>query len=435
MLFVLQIIIIHLFQYIYSYDYSNIIPILPDYTYGNLNQTYVEEIAINLGTLRKLSHELKWFASKANFFTFQSKDNLLLQGYYIPSKLINQDDELINQDKIETIVFCTGWTEATIQYARFIHDLYNHNYSIFSYDLRSQGFSQSHIYDNGKVTYVDHFYRYMNDLEDFITTVIPKQLSIYHSDNKYIIELYEKKTPIYIGLSLSGLIGLSLILEKPDIISDIVLVGPCIAPSINIHLQYIVSIACSLGFERYLATRIEHDDTKIKATHSIDNAIDWDIVKHLLPHILKVAGPSYGFLNEMLKASRRLLKEASNIKNTMLLFQSSEDDFVDNVAMTTFFTNLGNNNINNNDILTKVIDDNNNITCSNNENINLDNKTCEINKTNENVLETNLIGFNNTKYQKPSRIIRYHNAYHALLKEIDYIYNQIMHDLFNYLQS
>ena len=91
---------------------------------------------------------LSWMANSSVLFTFNGKDDLPLQGYYLP----NAEDKAAAQKKGKgatnpVIVYCAGWSETSLKYAKFLRVLNNMGYSIFSFDLRGQGFSSPTGYD------------------------------------------------------------------------------------------------------------------------------------------------------------------------------------------------------------------------------------------------------------------------------------------------
>jgi len=119
---------------------------------------------------------LSWMANSSVLFTFNGKNDLPLQGYYLP----NAEDKAAAQKKGKAatnpvIVFCAGWSETSLKYAKFVRVLNNMGYSVFSFDLRGQGFSSPTGYDKGLVTHVKSFSEYVDDLDIFMTKqVMPK---------------------------------------------------------------------------------------------------------------------------------------------------------------------------------------------------------------------------------------------------------------------
>ena len=119
---------------------------------------------------------LSWMANSSVLFTFNGKNDLPLQGYYLP----NVEDKAAAQKKGKAatnpvIVFCAGWSETSLKYAKFVRVLNNMGYSVFSFDLRGQGFSSPTGYDKGLVTHVKSFSEYVDDLDIFMTKqVMPK---------------------------------------------------------------------------------------------------------------------------------------------------------------------------------------------------------------------------------------------------------------------
>jgi lysophospholipase len=330
-----------------------------EFQYGKLNATYLSTLATHVGG--DLGRDMAWLAGATRFFSFYTPNEIKLQGFYIPAeaskRLIFGEgcDDLEGaqatsckvrkslggaRQQLQPVVLCAGWSESTVLYARFIRRLHLQGYDVFSYDLRGQGFSDSLVYDSdsrSKVTHVDSFSQYVQDLEHFIKLVMPNQL--HYATFNYFGDYAIK--PIYVGVSLSGLVGLTLLKEQPNLVSNLVLVSPCISPKLDYTVRLAMGILVGLGNGKNLAARIEHDDTKVQVTHSARNALEWNKAKDLVPEILKIAGPSFGFINELLRASDSIQQAAPEIHNSMLIFQASHEEFVDNEAMGRFFSRLG----------------------------------------------------------------------------------------------
>ncbi len=188
------------------------------FEYGTLSPNFIHHIADSI-TQGDLSEELHWFANTTRFFTFKSHDDVVLQGYHIPGNLTNmfsdgemtckapsdETDGCSRMDTIRPVVFMAGWTESTVKYGKFLHQLHNEGHEIFSFDLRGQGFSASTKYTSKgrKISHVAQFSEFVGDLAQFITSVLPQQLHITSGD-RYA---HSRILPSYVGFSLSGLVG------------------------------------------------------------------------------------------------------------------------------------------------------------------------------------------------------------------------------------
>ncbi len=187
------------------------------FEYGSLTAEHLHHLADNIHQ-GELSKELHWFANKAILFTFKYLDDVIHQGYYIPGDLYQK---ALNTQQIQPceadgfcaavdtvikpVVFMAGWTESTVKYGNFLHELHDQGHDVFSFDLKGQGFSDSTKYtpEGFKISHVTEFSEFVDDLAHFMGVVMPEQLH-KHTNNVYV---GHRIVPSYIGFSLSGLIG------------------------------------------------------------------------------------------------------------------------------------------------------------------------------------------------------------------------------------
>jgi alpha-beta hydrolase superfamily lysophospholipase len=253
---------------------------------GELTSSVIVEIGNHVPFLKP---SLKWFSNNVKLFNFTTKDGLVLQGYFLDHRLSTGVD-CANQ---RVIVHCAGFTESTLKYAQYLQRLYNLGYSIFSFDLRNQGFSASAGgYSRGSVAHMDSLSNtYVLDLEYFIIKHV-------HPCSKDII---------FSGNSLSALIGLTLQQQNP-IFEKIIVYSPCIAPNIPPALHLFIWLANWMGFGSTLAVRLGTDISTEKLTHDIQNLESWRDLRLLIPNYLILAGPTFRWLNELIIASANIIK-------------------------------------------------------------------------------------------------------------------------------
>ncbi|KAJ1425049.1 Alpha/Beta hydrolase protein [Ochromonadaceae sp. CCMP2298] len=394
---------------------------------------------------------MAWLAESTRFFSFYTPNEIKLQGFYVPAEasrrlMFREGCEDLEGDQatsckvrkslgsarqqLQPVVLCAGWSESTVLYARFIRRLHLQGYDVFSYDLRGQGFSDSLVHESrGKVTHVDIFAQYVQDLEHFIKLVMPNQL--HYATYNYFGD-YDIK-PVYVGISLSGLIGLTLLREQPSLISKLVLVTPCISPKLDYAIRIAIGTLVALGNGRNLAARVEHDDTKVLVTHSTSNALSWNKARDLVPEILKISGPSFGFLNELLRASGSIQQAAPELQNSMLIFQAERDEFVDNEAMGRFFSQLG----------TAMPPTGADVDAGAGSCTSRDKGRVRIE---DEVVGVGSFGESNTstgdldvaqppcRKLKTSKLVRLPGSYHGLLRESDAIFDEVMSELIDFLR-
>ena len=231
------------------------------------------------GMARKIGGDfgehLSWMANSSMLFNFAGHGDLSLQGYYVP----NAEDKLAVQKKGKAatnpvIIYCAGWSESSLKYAKFLRVLNNMGYSIFSFDLRGQGFSSPTGFDKGLVTHVMSFTEYVDDLDLFLTKqVLPKVRSMGGSDSCAKDEAAKgtckEREYIFVGNSMSALIGMTLQLRKPETFSKMILISPALMPQgVNTVTRFAVYFANLFGFGSKLLLRLPRDISDIKSTHA-----------------------------------------------------------------------------------------------------------------------------------------------------------------------
>ena len=353
-----------------------------------------------------LSNQLKWLANHAKFHTFYGANNLKLQAMYI---------ENIYADKTP-IIFCPGFAEPMAKYTKFIRYWYDLGHSVYTFDLRGQGFSDIMEYDEGSVVHLNSFQDYVMDLKIFVDRIEKRLTQIdshytqkYSYNNNDSGDTNDKKKHheiIYIGLSLSGLIGTVYQSQVSSTTStslsslgasipfqSLVLLAPCIAPlGKNIYMKIAVALIRLVGRGNKAIVRFKQlplrnetsmeltpyniknsddvydDDNEIlngptttetdipsPTSHDVPNLDAWFAMRDVLQ--VWITGPSANWAWYVAYAGEHLLNElmknnnqaSENMKKTnIMVVQVGVETFVDNAAMNSFFNILSNNHKNNN---------------------------------------------------------------------------------------
>lgn len=122
---------------------------------GMFSNAAITTLAKSLGG--EMGGHLEWFADTAELFTFPGHDGLPLQGYHIPAPVkgskrargalsdVNSiaPDGPVEEVPLPVLIHCAGWSETTIKYSKFLRILNDQGYSIYSFDMRGQGFSSA----------------------------------------------------------------------------------------------------------------------------------------------------------------------------------------------------------------------------------------------------------------------------------------------------
>ena len=168
------------------------------------------------------------------------------------------------------------------------------DYTIFSFDMRGQGFSSSTGYDKGVVTHVNSFSEYVNDLDTFLTNQVTPKVKALIGDTTNVCNAKDSSsgsrtvgvegtstTPTnhcsaspkftYVGNSMSSLVALTLQSQKPETFDKMVCITPLILPlGVNIGTRLVVYAAYMFGFGSKLLIRLPRDISDIKNTHSLE---------------------------------------------------------------------------------------------------------------------------------------------------------------------
>lgn len=220
------------------------------------------------------SDDMIWLSQNTKLFNFETSDNFTLQGYMV--------DVTTAKKQSSVLVYCSGWTETTIKYAKFLRRMHNYGFQIFSYDLRGQGFSDPTSWDGGMVTHTTSLEAtYVSDLEYFV--------------QHHVIPAAGGKKLVFCANSFSGLIGLSLQLKNRDMFAKVVVLAPCILPNIDLKTKYQIKALRWIGFESSLLIRMNSDPTDWgkPTTHAESRWKEWQTLRSLVPQRLQIAGDIY----------------------------------------------------------------------------------------------------------------------------------------------
>ena len=351
-------------------------PILKDFQGGQLSK----EIVLNLasGTQRltesktgrkhdALTSSMQWFASKASFFPFNpsrpdgKKPDMTLQGYKLlhpkqaePSEE-NKKKNVGNQRPRPAIIFSCGWAETVLKYTETLKKVYENGFDVYAIDLRGQGFSDSTGWEDGRVTHVESFSEYSDDMIDFVTAYVRPEVDS-RSSNPKSTKATERRPLIYMGSSMGGLIGYKSQesyaerqAKNKEKAADKLLFNKLImaAPTVRLLnrpwwetyfftvLHYVVP---SSWFKR-IAVRVDPEFNKENHTIDSKSFSFWYHFTRVAPRQLLAAGPSVGFYKEIVNAGQTLLsKKSTAMDNTdLLLLQADVDTIIDNDSVADFF--------------------------------------------------------------------------------------------------
>ena len=256
--------------------------------YDTLNSTFVKYLCSRYEG-EKIERSISLVYSHGKFFRVEARQQSpFLQAFYLPaSKSVS-----VSRPNF-VVVFSAGWTETFVKYFQFFEYIHVAGIPIFAFDLRGQGFSGHTAYNRGPVTHIRSFDEYVQDLERFLVKIFEE----FPSTPKNII---------YVGNSLSGLIGLHLQVRRPQTFSRIVLVAPCIKPLLGFGAATATLALRRLGLGSMLISRNKDSLDGLLITHSLLNLRIWTDMRELAPR-LKIQGPTVSWVQEVHKAGIKIL--------------------------------------------------------------------------------------------------------------------------------
>ena len=276
-----------------------------DIAHGSLNREIIELLATSVGGIYET--HLQWFARTCVFSEVLGHDGHVLQGYHFPAA----------DDSKPVIVFLAGWTETSLKFGNVFKPLFDAGHSIYSFDLRGQGFSAPISYDRGPVSHMTDFGDYVKDLEHYIASTIGGDREI-----------------IFMGISMGTIVGLHLAKRMPARFKQMILIAPALRIAMmDWWVMPVFNAAVWAGIGSFLLTRFDENIAYLKCTHHHQLRFDFLRMRKMLP-ILQVQGPTVVWGREFMKASADIIGE--DLGQNILFVKCGEDDVVDNAAIDEF---------------------------------------------------------------------------------------------------
>lgn len=232
------------------------------------------------------------------------------------------------------ILFLTGRAEYFLKYRPFFERMNELGFTVFSLDHRGQGASGRMLPESEK-GYVENFDFYVDDAEDFLKNIV--------------LEYAKKKDVFLVSHSMGGAVSLLLAARCGELFKKIVFTSPMwglIYDMPETLVKIIVKGACCLGFSRFYAIGKSAKDylkpfEKTHLTHSFEKYIaQQSFVTQNRSFAL--GGPAFAWVNESIKAMKKLPEAAKKVKVPVLLVQAENDTVVSNNAQNIVAANLEN---------------------------------------------------------------------------------------------
>jgi len=235
---------------------------------------------------------------------------------------------LRNQNSKKSIILVPGFGESYKKYREVFFDFYNQGYSVFMFDLRGMGISES-LQPNPQIIDVINFEDYVNDLQLFYETIVKQ---------------FNDEIVILAGHSTGGLVATYAVLNGVIKPHKLVLFSPLFKLNFSFLPQVFVEFlmkgsAIVRGDAGYIvgASDRTFTDYPIKNSTISSSAIRvkraLDIMRKY-PQLLS-GGPSNRWVLNILSATNDLKSKVGNFDVPVLLIQVEHDIYVDTVAHAT----------------------------------------------------------------------------------------------------
>ena len=299
------------------------LPLLSELGPGGLTRAVVASLADAVGGAYR--EPLHWLATQ-ELFPFAGHDNLTLQAYAVAPKTTTTSSV--------ALVYCAGWTETTVKYASFLRDL-----AVYSFDFRGQGFSATTMEDGGRVTHIATFDEYLQDLKLFSEFVRARHARAHAHGGS--AGGGPTTSIVYVGNSLSGLVGLSTEAQWPGTFARLAVAAPVVKPlaTLNPLLRWgLYAATHGLGLGKVLPARLGSDISGLELTHNEGLFLGWQRLRALAPAQLVVQGPSVAWLSALTEQGHALLAHAARrpsplAATPLLLLVADHDLFVHNPSI------------------------------------------------------------------------------------------------------
>jgi lysophospholipase len=236
---------------------------------------------------------------------------------------MNENHEVIKGQ----IVLLQGRASFIEKYSELISELVELGFSIWTFDWRGQGGSSRSLKNRHKV-YVDHYDRYLEDLDQFLTEVIPTDSNI----------------PLFfLASSMGAAICLLYLEKKRSKVNGAILLAPMLKFKTGFIPTWFSKKITSFmklfglgkmyvfGYGNYRPNRIKYINNKSTYDEQrffiqkkmVDNHLD-----------LVTSGPTFEWLKATFNAIDELLKSENlrNIVVPILVIEAADDSVVDNKA-------------------------------------------------------------------------------------------------------
>jgi len=233
---------------------------------------------------------------------------------------------MLQQQSSPAMILVNGRIESYLKYQDIANHFYRQGYSVYMLDHRGQGLSQRLI-DDGQKGHVVEFSDYIDDLAQFVTTVVqPKQHSqlvmLGHSMGGAIVTRYLQtcQHPIDKAILASPMLG--ILLPAPKLIIKLLTHAMMLKDKLFANPPSYV-----FGGKDYENTPFDDNDLTQSAQRYQQFREVYDQFEQI-----KLGGPTNRWLSQSILACELCVEQADKIDIPTLLMQAGGDTVVDNRA-------------------------------------------------------------------------------------------------------
>ena len=232
-------------------------------------------------------------------------------------------------DAKSAVVMLHGYTESAEKLREMAWYFINSGMSVFAMDHRGHGKSVREIEDTS-ITHVDRFSQYLDDLEQFMETVVRPRMG---------------DAPLYLyGHSMGGALGAFALIEHPTWFARAVLTAPMIAPVTKplprIAAKWLCGAYCLLGKGKeraFIGKPFDPTREKFETSCATSRARHaYYQHKRNTRKELQNCSPTYSWVREAAAVTEPLLARAGTIKAPLLLCQAIQELVVVNSDQDRF---------------------------------------------------------------------------------------------------
>ncbi len=227
-----------------------------------------------------------------------------------------------------TVVLVHGMAEFFGKYHEYIWYLYRAGFEVFFMEQRGHGYSEGKApeYD---VIYIDNYETYVKDLYAFVT--------------EKVIPLSDDRARFMIAHSMGGCIGTLFLEEHPDIFKAAILSSPMLKMKSADYSPLVVELislyALITGKRKKLAPG-QHGfrpNPNFSGSSATSRArFDYQLSQRINDPMNRMTGASFGWAMASLKATRKVIKNASTIRIPVTVMTAGQDHLIDSAGYEAF---------------------------------------------------------------------------------------------------